>query len=320
MKTELDVLLRRGDPAPDVPAYGHARARQLLDRAVEAGAAHPAPSAGRRRPVSLFAAAAGVVGLAAAIAAGVVVVPVIGDRGRVGLSIAAAETLHQLAAEAGNQPTDLARIGQFRYVKIAETHTMETSDGTAASAPSYSEEWIAADGTVWSRKTGPSGQVDRARFAPETGSGQGTYSRAYLAGLPADPEQLYKRLRKDATGSSSEDEAVFVAVGDMLRTQVAAPVLRAAAINALGFLPVDITRGARTTTGAEGVLISMERPNQKGTEALLVDEHGSAVIEERHTHRYDQPATPLTSRSVASTSTVLISHIVDSLPADLQDL
>jgi hypothetical protein len=320
MKTDLDVLLRRSDPAPDVPAYGHAQARQLLDRAVAVRAAHPAPSADRRRPPRLVATAAGVVSLAVAVVIVVIVVPVIGDRGRVGLSVAEAETLHQLATAAGNQPTDLARAGQFRYFRIVETNTMETADGTAPPARSYSEEWIAADGTVWFRNTGPSGQIERARFGPDTGSGHGSYSPAYLAGLPTDPAQLYKRLHKDASGSSSKDEAVFVAVGDMMRTQVASPVLRAAAINALAFLPVDVTRGARTTTGKEGVLISMERPRKQGTGALLVDEHTSAVIEERHTARYDRPAAPFTSRSISSTSTVLMTQIADSLPADLQGL
>lgn len=69
MTTDLDVLLRDCDPAPDVAAYEPNTARQLLDRAIATGVTHHSPTPAHRGPVKLLTAAAGVIGLAIAVAA-----------------------------------------------------------------------------------------------------------------------------------------------------------------------------------------------------------------------------------------------------------
>lgn len=39
----------------------------------------------------------------------------------------------------------------------------------------------------------------------------------FLTSLPTEPDQLSAYLRARVSGSSSQDEAVFVAIGDVLR-------------------------------------------------------------------------------------------------------
>ncbi|MFV0463049.1 MAG: hypothetical protein ACK5MP_07655 [Nostocoides sp.] len=55
--------------------------------------------------------------------------------------------------------------------------------------------------------------------------------------MPTEPHLLDAFLRARAIGSTSADEAVFVAISDMLHAEAADPALRAAAIQVLGLNP-----------------------------------------------------------------------------------
>lgn len=92
--------------------------------------------------------------------------------------------------------------------------------------------WISANGATLSIRTG-SQNVCYQFSAPE--AGVNSPSRAFLAGLPTDVDSLESYLRSHVAGSSSHDEAVFVAVGDMLRMMdgFASPALRAAMLAVL---------------------------------------------------------------------------------------
>ncbi|HEY8302293.1 MAG TPA: hypothetical protein VIG48_10365 [Jatrophihabitans sp.] len=71
---------------------------------------------------------------------------------------------------------------------------------------------------------------------------------AFFAGLPTDVSALNRYLRSHVQGSSSLDEAVFVAVGDALRTAdgLASPKLRAAMLAVLSRTPgVILHEGSR---------------------------------------------------------------------------
>jgi hypothetical protein len=84
-------------------------------------------------------------------------------------------------------------------------------------------------------------------------------SRAFLAGLPTNVDQLADYLRGHVSGSTSRDEAVFVAVGDALRTGdlLATSQLRAALFGVLG-----------TTSG---VTVHPDEPDYLGRPATRVD-------------------------------------------------
>jgi hypothetical protein len=64
-------------------------------------------------------------------------------------------------------------------------------------------------------------------------------TRDYLTGLPTNVDDLTAYLRSHVSGSSSRDEAVFVAVGDALRTGdlLATSDLRAALVGVLARTP-----------------------------------------------------------------------------------
>ena len=66
--------------------------------------------------------------------------------------------------------------------------------------------------------------------------------------MPTDPDKLNKYMRSHVTGSTSRDEAVFVAVGDALRIAdgLASPKLRAAFLAVLSRTPgVTLFEGQR---------------------------------------------------------------------------
>lgn len=81
-------------------------------------------------------------------------------------------------------------------------------------------------------------------------------SVAVLAKLPTDVHALGRFLRAHVDGSSSRDEAVFVAVADALRTAdgLASPKLRAALLAVLSRTPgVQIHRGQRDYLGRPAI-------------------------------------------------------------------
>jgi hypothetical protein len=97
--------------------------------------------------------------------------------------------------------------------------------------------FVSATGEITSIRTGS--QKVCYRFGATTGSSWEQPTRAFFAGLPTDVDALQSYLRNHVEGSSSHDEAVFVAVGDALRTAggLASPKLRAAMLAVLSRTP-----------------------------------------------------------------------------------
>jgi hypothetical protein len=93
--------------------------------------------------------------------------------------------------------------------------------------------WVAADGTIVSIRTGSQNGCFVFGAAQVPSLQQPT--REFLAGLPTEVDALRTYFRAHAQGSSSLDEAVFVAVGDLLRQMdaFASPALRAAMVGVL---------------------------------------------------------------------------------------
>lgn len=135
-----------------------------------------------------------------------------------------ASALEALAATAAAEKP--LQPGQFRHAV-----NQSTQNGHVITR----ESWTAADGHLW-RVDAASGTSMYYAFPPGEDS-INSPSPAFLATLPTDPAALATYLRANVHGSSSTDEAMFVAVGDMLDGGFAPPSLRAAALRVLEQVP-----------------------------------------------------------------------------------
>lgn len=117
--------------------------------------------------------------------------------------------------------------------------------------------YVDTDGGILSFRTGS--QNGCFRFSSRPPASFSAPSKQFLADLPTDVDRLQTYLRSHVEGSSSLDEAVFVAVSDALRTAdaLASPKLRAAMLGVL----------SRTS----GVLLHDGQTDQRGRPAIRAD-------------------------------------------------
>jgi len=267
------------------------------------GVLHPAPRRSIRRPLMLGVAAASV----AVVALGVSLVLPGGAPG--GASPAAAAELDRLAGIAAAAPFDTARADQFLHMVVVDT---QTSDGSAAENPAGTsvrtlESWTGADGSIWRMDT-DAGRVQYFRF-PTGGDDTAAPSPAYLASLPTDPAALGAYLRANVSGSTSADEAVFTAVGDMLRGGFAPPALRVAALTVLKGTP-HVALGPATVDGQGRPVVELDfvdqgnRPDQ--VQALYFSTETAEIVQESQR-----------APGFAFTGVVRTSDIADAVPADV---
>jgi hypothetical protein len=247
--------------------------------------------------------------IAGAAAAAVVAIGVVLPSGTPGAatSAAAAEQLEKLAVRAEASPADLVGPGQFG-------HVLETFVQTGASAGTVvNESWTGYDGTIWRRDVngalGPG--VTYLEFPPGAGGSELSWpTPKLLASLPTNVDELNAYLRRNVTGSSSKDEAVFVAVGDLLRGGYAPPALRAAMIRVLELTPHITATKTHDSLGRPAYRIDFVdhaiRPHE--TETLMFDPNTSAILEEADRN-------PISSY----TGTYTEDTTVDSVPQIVRD-
>lgn len=165
------------------------------------------------------------------------------------------------------------------------------------------ESWTSADGRVWRRDVRGS-RVEFHVF-PSFSDGPIDFSPAGSGRLPTDPDALRSLLDDRVKGSSSHDEAVFVALGDVLRMGYVPAAARAAAIEVAAGLPeVTVTR-----TGTETTLAFVDeeiRPGQ--VQAMVFDTATAALVREETTGTRD---------AFRFTSRIEVSEVVDALPAEV---
>lgn len=267
------------------------------------------PRLTRRRALGL-AVAAGAAALAVAVPA---VLPA-GTPGSSGPAAAAAAERLALTAEA--MPADRIGPGQFRYVVLAEAELMEGDPGPTAVRR---EQWIAADGGRWERVTRPGAGTVVDHFPARGDGGFTAPTPGLLAGLPRDPRQLVDFLLPRVEGSASPQEAVFVALADMLRSDLADSRLRACMLRAIGLLPdVAVDDGAVDGQGRRGIALVWTRDGGEGvTQTVVFDRATASVLEERSAYRYDTPRQPDSSRGLSHTSTTVESRLVGRVPPEI---
>jgi hypothetical protein len=118
--------------------------------------------------------------------------------------------------------------------------------------------------------------------------------------LPTNVGELTTYLRTHVQGSSSRDEAVFVAVSDALRTSggLAAPRLRAAMLGALSRTPgVLVHLNQRDYLGRPAIRADFVNQRIRAGEihSLYFDPTTFALLEERQGHNGHSTAEPTAS-------------------------
>jgi hypothetical protein len=230
--------------------------------------------------------------------------------------------------------TAIVGAGQFSHRTVT---TYQVVPGHDPKIEGTSSDWVAPDGTVWSKRT-TTGAADECYHFGHTGSPDfGSPDQAFVDALPTDPSQLLPYLRSHVSGSTSRDEAVFVAVGDLLRTAdgLATSKLRAALAGVLsdnGHVTVhpDVTDYRGRAAVRADFVDANNRPGEM--DSLYFDATTFQLLEERGgtapgptrpyaSTSYDasaEPTTTATDLTGRATITVLDSEtVVDAVPADV---
>ncbi len=211
-------------------------------------------------------------GLIGAAATALLVIGLVLPSGLPGGSQNAGAAVEQLAVAAGTTPADTVRPGQYRHLIDRENQ---------GGSITVLESWTSYDGHTWRHDTEHATSQYYA-FPPGI-SNLNDPSPKFLASLPTDTTDLDTYMRAHVTGSTSVDEAVFVAVGDMLRGGFAPPALRAAAIRVLGRTGHISAETTQDSLGRAAVKITftdrVRRPG--GGQSLLFDPKTSALLEEQ---------------------------------------
>lgn len=242
--------------------------------------------------------------LAAAVTVTALAVPALLPHDVPGALSPAAAALDHLADVAARTPADRLAPGQFVHTvtRSLQVGVPENPELGAVESRIRMETWTAYDGRSWTRSTRADGTGTSTllqKAYPQSGAD-------YFASLPTDPDQLGRYLRTHTHGSSSKDEAVFLAVGDLMSNDTAPAALRSAAATALS--QTDHVRlGSRTTDASGRAVTEFDfvdeaiRPGQ--VQAFLVDPDTAQVIGRRQT----QPGSSYEATTISS-------EVVDAVP------
>ncbi|MFN8158762.1 MAG: CU044_5270 family protein [Candidatus Nanopelagicales bacterium] len=334
MTTDLDQLLRAGDPAADVPAYDETRIAAALSRAVDEDALADVVPMPRPRRTRVR------VAVAAAAAAAVLLVPVVSLTGGGAASPAAAAVLSKAASIGATDP--VARPDQWYVITTTGFH-LEMSTGVDKESPTSSSSWlvssrrteyVAVDGSRPSWVVETSGDTARlvagagdrpqrttdawtSNVAPrDIPSSWQVPSPAFLAALPRDVDALRERLYADTAGAgSSADGEVLVAVADVLRSGLVPADLRSSLYRVLETVPgVDVTSQSVRVGSATGVGIGRLEDVNGIRQELVVDPATGEVVAEREIAVRDVDGIPA---GTVIGQTLVTRALVDAVPASV---
>jgi hypothetical protein len=279
MTTELDLLAAARPPARTTPRdLVTPAARQELKNSIISTPRDIAPSRATSHPRRKWLLSGALVS-AAAVAAVIVTGVLLPDNAPGGPSKAGAATLNRLAVTAAGGPT--VGVGQFDFTW--KVFAQKSADGVETS---LQQLWTASTGEAWGYSD--PGTTSKPAIAPfcihrRAGAGDSDFDEptpAFLATYPTNPDALNSFLRAHVHGSTSTDEAVFVAVGDMLRTQLPSPALRAAGFRVLAMTGhVRVTPDASDAKGRSTVRVDFTG-RRGSTESLYFDPATSRITEE----------------------------------------
>ena len=231
----------------------------------------------------------------------------------------AAEQLTGVAAAAAGGPA--VASGAFLHVVRVEEQRGHVDPGSTdePAAEDHSvthDDYVDADGWLWSRRTG---DQNLWLLVPQDADS--------ISSLPTDPGDLDRELRS-GTGNNSADERVFKAVHEILLTESASPELRAAAITVLQGIaenpqaPETTKEGDLATPLVSVTTVPLTGQQGMGYRASITDSTSRPGIENWLV--LDPTGQIVESGSIAPTSTftgtIVVREWVDALPADFVEV
>lgn len=284
---DLDTLLRETRDVPDPTPAVLTAARTGLDTAAAAAtlrvaATRRARDRRRRRRVVLSA----LVGAAAS--AALVLAPTLNLAGhQPSGTAAAAETLLLAAEAAGEQPGGWSDAPYWH--SVSEYH-----DPTRGDAVSRREVWMSRDGVSILVDQGVDDGKTIGLGSASFPAGARALTWDELDALPTDAVALERDLRAGIDGTSKDDDAVFVMVGDLLRESPASPALRRALWEVAARIPgITLVGDVTDAAGRPGVAV------ERGPQRYVLDPDDGRLLEEsmdlggsvfRYTHLEQGPA------------------------------
>jgi hypothetical protein len=195
--------------------------------------------------------------------------------------------LEDLALAAERRPSyGEIRDDQFVYVDSKVSYAQHEEGEKAKVPPLHRlESWQAVDGA----RPGLMRETGRGEWpldpAPQPGEPGYEVSTTYehLETLPTDPDAMYDWLREVASSYDGETEqAMFVLVGDLIRSSIVPPEQSAALYRAVARIPgVTIVEGAVDAAGRKGVAIAREDPTNPTRNEWIFDKETHDFLGER---------------------------------------
>lgn len=257
------------------------------------------PSHTRRHPLRAVAL------VAAATVAGFAVLPAV-----IGSGEASAQAhLKALAMAAVEADGPVIEEGTFLHVKTEALQQNSTLFGDGKTLDTNRESWVRWDGKTWAIDTRHSAGWREYHEFPRSGEPSlGNPTPEFAASLPDDPDALRAYLDDHVSGSSSHEEAIFVAVGDLARSHFLPPETLAAALQVLadveGVETEDVTVQGRS---AVEITYSSFWGRLTGSDSITVDRATARVISENQSDP---------GGSYELTTTLV--EVVDEIPQDVR--
>jgi hypothetical protein len=207
--------------------------------------------------------------LVAAVAS-IVVLPSLFNGAAPGRAPTGSAAIASLSVAAGGGPTAPAPPGQYLHIVDRERFGHELD---------VIQTWTNHDGLRWFAYSANQGNPPLVTWGENDTAGA---SLRFMDSLPTTGSGLAAYLDTHVTGSSTKDEAIFTAVGDLIRLQGAPPALRAAAFQVLEHTAHITTEPARDSLNRTAVKVTFHDPTgESGPTSLLFDPATSVLLEEQ---------------------------------------
>lgn len=174
-------------------------------------------------------------------------------------------------------------VGARQYA-FRETTAYTVHNGTLRATGTI-QDWVAPNGTTWSYRTEPgSTSRDCYQFVHEGDANFQNPTKAWIDSLPTESSALQQYVRSHVSGSTSREEATFVAVSDLLGAAdlLASSRLRSAFVEVLSRTAgVAVHRDVRDSRGHAAVRADFVDPrNRPGElESLYFDPRTFQLVE-----------------------------------------
>ncbi|OSZ61804.1 hypothetical protein OQI_03585 [Streptomyces pharetrae CZA14] len=220
-----------------------------------------------------------------------------------------------LAAEHQGGRYGEIRDDQFVYIDSKVSYS-RTGEGMKTKIPPLHrlEQWHSVDGT----REGLMRESGRGEWPrdPEPQPGERNYDYAtnykHLSTLPTDADEMYEWLREVGPGYSEQEteQAMFVLVGDLIRSAIVPPEQSAALYRAVARIPgVTVIENAVDAAGRKGVAIAREDPDNPSRDEWIFDKETYEFLGERTVASEDY--SDVKEGTVTSNTAVLRRAVVD---------